>query len=318
MPNNIRPSRDDLRAAAQWDARLRECPAGDPEWANWQCWHDAAPAHQAAWAALQALQIDLAQARDHRQIASSSLQMASQNPERRRALRAIALGIAGGAIIYPAYQWMPWQVYASDYRTASGESQHFKLADGSEIWLAADSALDVDFTAERRNLRLVRGQMVIETGADPRPMQLHSAHATITPLGTRFAMSHRKDTLTVAVFDQQVRVAHHSGAQQTLAAGQALHISPQGLSPMMASQESEFAAWRDGLLVLQQTPLAEVIAQLAPWRSGLLQCDASVAALPVSGVLSLRDTDAALAQLARSLPIRVSYRSRWWVRIDAI
>lgn len=318
MQHKINPSRDDLRAAARWDARLRECPANDPEWVNWQRWHDAAPAHQAAWAALQALQIDLDCARGHRQIAASSLQLASQNPERRRALRTIALGIASGAIIYPAYQWMPWQVYAADYRTASGQSQHFKLADGSEVWLAADSALDVDFSAELRRLRLVRGQMVIETGSDPRPLQLHSAHATITPLGTRFAISQGKDTLTVAVFEQKVRVAHRNGAQQTLAAGQSLHISPKGLSAIEPSLESEFAAWRDGLLVLQHTPLGEVVAQLASWRSGLLQCDPSVAALPVSGVLSLRDTDAALAQLARSLPIRVSYRSRWWVRIHPI
>jgi transmembrane sensor len=43
-----------------------------------------------------------------------------------------------------------------------------------------------------------------------------------------------------------------------------------------------------------------------------------VAALPVSGAFQLADTDATLAALAASLPVRIELRTRWWVTIGPL
>ncbi|KAG0759335.1 hypothetical protein G6F57_017955 [Rhizopus arrhizus] len=59
------------------------------------------------------------------------------------------------------------------------------------------------------------------------------------------------------------------------------------------------------------------VAELARYRSGLLRCDPAVADLRVSGVFSLRDTDRALDNLTRGLPVTVAYRSRYWVTVRA-
>ena len=70
------------------------------------------------------------------------------------------------------------------------------------------------------------------------------------------------------------------------------------------------------MLYADDTPLADVLAQLARYRHGLVRCDPAVAHLRVSGVYQLRDTQALLDLLQASLPIRVRRRSRWWISVE--
>jgi len=75
--------------------------------------------------------------------------------------------------------------------------------------------------------------------------------------------------------------------------------------------------WTDGVLSVQQMPLGEFAAELARYRPGLLRCADEVAHLKVSGTYQLADTGQILQLLTRSLPVRVEYRTRYWVSIDA-
>jgi len=63
--------------------------------------------------------------------------------------------------------------------------------------------------------------------------------------------------------------------------------------------------------------LEDFTAELARYRSGVVRCDPAVADLRVSGVFSLRDTDRALENLTRGLPVDVVYRTRYWVTLRA-
>ena len=74
-------------------------------------------------------------------------------------------------------------------------------------------------------------------------------------------------------------------------------------------------AWLKGLLHADDTPLAQVLAQLARYRHGVVRCDPAVAGLRVSGVYQLHDTDKILSLLQSSLPIRVRRHSRWWISV---
>jgi transmembrane sensor len=70
-------------------------------------------------------------------------------------------------------------------------------------------------------------------------------------------------------------------------------------------------------LVADAMRLDEFLAELARYRPGLLRCDPEVAGLLVSGVFSVRNTDRALDNLTRALPVAVSYRTRYWVTVQA-
>jgi transmembrane sensor len=63
--------------------------------------------------------------------------------------------------------------------------------------------------------------------------------------------------------------------------------------------------------------LSEFTAELSRYRPGLLRCAPEVADLKVSGTYQLADTEQILQLLARSLPLRIDYRTRYWVSIGA-
>jgi transmembrane sensor len=84
-----------------------------------------------------------------------------------------------------------------------------------------------------------------------------------------------------------------------------------------ASVPESAAAWSQGLLVADGMRLDALIGELARYRPGLLRCDPAVAHLQVSGVFSLRDTDRALHNLTRVLPVDVVSRTRYWVTVKA-
>lgn len=75
--------------------------------------------------------------------------------------------------------------------------------------------------------------------------------------------------------------------------------------------------WTEGVLSVQQMPLAEFASELGRYRPGLLRCAPEVAGLKVSGTYQLADTGQILQLLTRSLPVRVEYRTRYWVSIGA-
>jgi transmembrane sensor len=71
------------------------------------------------------------------------------------------------------------------------------------------------------------------------------------------------------------------------------------------------------MLVAIDWRLGDFITELARYRPGHLSCAPEVAELRVSGAFTVDDSDAVLANLTASLPVRVRSFSRYWVRVEA-
>lgn len=61
--------------------------------------------------------------------------------------------------------------------------------------------------------------------------------------------------------------------------------------------------------------LADFLTELARHRPGRIDCDPAVAEQRVSGSYPLVDTDRILEILQSTLPVRVLYFTRYWVRV---
>lgn len=61
--------------------------------------------------------------------------------------------------------------------------------------------------------------------------------------------------------------------------------------------------------------VADFVDEIGRYRTGFTLCDAAVADLTISGVFSTRDTDRALQGLVDSLPVALSYRTDYWVKV---
>ncbi len=73
--------------------------------------------------------------------------------------------------------------------------------------------------------------------------------------------------------------------------------------------------WVEGRLLVDAWPLYRLLNELSRYRTGYLGCSDDVARLVVSGVFPLDDITAALAAVARALPVDVVQYTGLWTRV---
>lgn len=301
-----------LEQAADWALALRY---GNPDAAECAAFHDwlaQSPAHAAAWQQAQA--VFQCFERLPPGVGRRVLDHTDRLPDRRRALGLIGgLAVAGAGAL--AWQ-QPWDRWRADVATAVGERRALALPDASALVLNTDSAADIAFTATERRILLRAGEILVTTSPDPapvaRPLLVGTDFGDVRELGTRFSLRRLPDRVRVSVFRDAVEIRPSRGATQRLEAGAQADFAADGVRPARRVDDSA-AIWEQGMLLAQDMPLAEVLAEMARHRHGLLRRDPRVAAIRVSGAISLSDTDGGLDLLAQTLPVRIQRRTAWWV-----
>ncbi|MCU9949390.1 FecR domain-containing protein [Pseudomonas sp. PDM13] len=304
-----------VEQAIAWRVRLASgtCPA--EEFAACQHWRGIDPEHELAWQRLEALGgrfSTIPAALGH-----AALDGAQHDPQRRRALKALALLIAaGGAGVLGVQGPAAFQPWLASLRTGTGERRSVTLPDGGRLHLNAGSAVDIDYDADRRLLRLYQGEILVETAADParRLFLVDTGPGVLRALGTRFLVRQRPDRVLLAVYAGAVEVQPREGATRLLGEGWQSQFDAHGMAEPQRA-ESDRASWVDGVLVARDMRLDEFVTEFDRQRHGVLRCDPAVAALRISGVFPLDDSERALAAVARTLPVQVIYRTRWWVTL---
>lgn len=309
-----------LQQAAEWIAQLWSDDVTDQDRADCARWRARHPDHEQAWQRLLAFEGKLLGL--PREAARHALRRPKTSAGRRRALRALSLGVIVLGAGYAARSTGTWQRAAADYRSATGEIRDLTLPDGTRVTLSTASAIDLRFSDTERLVVLRAGEILIatapDTAAQARPFLVRTRHGSVQALGTRYSVRDDDDTTRVAVFEGavEIRPMDAPGQAVRLDAGQGSRFSRDRVEPPAAAND-DAAAWSRGLLVADGMRLEDFTAELARYRSGVVRCDPAVADLRVSGVFSLRDTDRALENLTRGLPVDVVYRTRYWVTLRA-
>ncbi|SDN94192.1 FecR family protein [Rhodoferax sp. OV413] len=309
-----------------WYARLCSGEATEADQQAWQQWHQQHPDHQRAWQRIAAFRT--AVQRVPSRIALPTLLAAGQS--RRHALRGMAVLAGTGLLGYASYRTLAEgkDIWLADYRTGVGEQRSVALADGSRMLLNTDSAADVLFSSSQRVVRLWAGEVLVETAShraqgdaasNHRPFTVATRHGSVRALGTRFSVRQQAAQTTVAVLADAVDIYPQelSGRPQRMHAGQQASFDSQRTTAPQAVDDS-VAAWEYGSIVASDWRLGDLLAELARYRPGHLACDPAAASLRVSGAFPIADTDKALRVIAKSLPVRVSQRTRYWVRVEAL
>lgn len=305
-----------LDEAAEWLMVLRYDAATDKDRAALARWCQQSPAHAQAWARAEAVLGTFAQV--PASIGKDAFH-AMKRPGRRRAIGLLGALLVAGPTGWLAWQRLPWREWSADVATATGERRSITLADGTRLVLNTASAVDIAFTPTERRIRLQAGEILVTTHADPsptyRPFIVQTPQGTARALGTRFSVRRLDDATTrVAVFEHAVEIRALNDAARVLHAGEQADFGTDRIAAA-ADVDPGAAMWEQGMLVARNMRLADVIAEMSRYRSGVLRCHPSVAELRVSGAVSLADTDAGLALLARSLPLRIEQTTRYWVTV---
>ncbi|MCY1265079.1 Protein FecR [compost metagenome] len=277
-----------------------------------QAWHAADAEHRRAWQRLQGLQGTLA-----RVPAATACKVLAEQPDQRRRqmLKLSGWLLALGAGGYLSSE-LPWRETIADQRTGKGDRRHLQLSDGSLLDLNSGTAVDILFTAGERRIRLLAGEILLRSGDDPaRPLIVETAAGDIQALGTRFGVREVDGGSRVDLYQGALEIRPRHAGSTRMQAGQRLWFDAGHLGPLQAA-DANACAWSEGRLVAERQPLGQFLAELARHRPGLLRCSDDAAGLLLTGVFPLADTDRILAALERSLPVRVSYMTRYWVSVE--
>jgi transmembrane sensor len=305
-----------VHQAIQWMIKLRFNVADDASTAAFDRWLHTSAEHQQVWQRVATMNDDFNQL--PAQVGRHALQGARQRISRREGLKLLGLVAGAAGLTWLGRDYTPLPGLMADYRTATGERRWVALDDGSKIQLNSASAFDATFSAERRLVHLHRGEMLVNTGVDDRPLWVQTRDGYLRALGSRFLVREEAQGTLLAV--QQGAVAlfansREANARHVLKPGEQVLFDHTGIHAPIANGLDPWG-WSDGVISAHNMRLDDFLSELSRYRNGLLRCSEAVAGLRVSGTYQLNDTDQVLSLVAQSLPVDVTYRSRYWVTVS--
>ena len=305
-------------AAAHWFARLQDPSATGEDWLAFEQWLGASVVHAEAYERLETLWVEL----DER---GGEIEAALDAPAELAAFRARRSGKAGisrrvwiaagalmaasvvaGVVGVTTVSVAPAETYA----TPAGRTRQVALADGTTVWLNAQSQMTVRLGRGRRNVEMAEGEAVFDVAHDPnRPFLIHAGAHEVRVVGTRFNLRQRPEAfaLTVSRGIVEVRPSGVSGAAPTrLVAGQRLSQGRGASAEVRGVADPEAdAAWMHGQLVYSNAPLTAVAADLSrSLGTPVHVADAATGRIRFTGVLAIDDRKAVLHRLEAFAPVR--------------
>ena len=293
-----------IQQAANWLTRLHDEDVSESERQAFNAWCQADPRHAVAIERMRALwgSFDTLPAQPARVALNRAF---APRPARGvQAMAILGLVLCGWLGLEQLPVWM------ADQRTGVGERLQIALADGSQLQLNSNSAVDVRFDGHQRVVELLQGELWVDVAKDARrPFVVRTDQGTATALGTRYLVKRAPDgTTVVTVIESTVAVKGDTNEGVKVMAGQRSILDHGRAEPPQAIDDTDPDAWTRGLLKVNDQPLSDVLQTLASYRHGLVRFDPqALRGLRVSGVFRLDDTAAALAALADNLPIQVEY-----------
>jgi transmembrane sensor len=216
------------------------------------------------------------------------------------------------------------------YETAVGGQRKITLADGSSVMLNTNSRLDVDFSGNRRDVHLVRGEAYFEVVHDKtRPFTVYANGYVVRDIGTAFDVHLSKMGLVeVGVTRGSVEVApasggHVSGAAKSLgvlAAGHQIVLGQkiERAEVVPTADMGRKLAWRQGELIYTGQPLGEVLADVSRYSDIKIElADPALANLPVGGAFRTDQIEAIFAALENNFGIHAEWVDPQHVRFTS-
>nr|WP_315595126.1 FecR domain-containing protein [uncultured Cupriavidus sp.] len=236
-------------------------------------------------------------------------QARAENDRRRR--RALATAVAATCVL-TATLWTVDPVWQSSrVATRIGERTTWTLRDGSTIDLNTNSVAVVENHLRSQRVVLEHGEARFTVSHGWRKFIVKAGDTTVLDIGTVFNVRHRPDDparlVDVVVLDGEVAVSTTSAPDPLpLLAGRAIEVGPGGA---MAERTAtpDIAAWADGRLVLDGTPLRQLVAELQRYRTAPIRIrDDDTGALRLSGDFDINRIESLIDTLPAMLPVAVT------------
>ncbi|MEH2628022.1 transmembrane sensor [Bradyrhizobium sp. AZCC 1719] len=303
-----------LDEAADWLLRLREAADDLRVRDDFNAWLSRSSEHRAAWHRVRESWHLLGEGKpiyEHvwrpqsLQAPSSGVGKASRVPRRRWrwAAPVSAIGLAACLLVVAVPSLLVR--LEADHLTTTAQSRLVTLEDGTTVYLAADSAIKTDFSANRRQVRLLAGEAFFDVIRNPgRPFVVEASGVRVEVTGTAFDVRLSSSATQVELARGAVGVSSNA-TQRTppavLAPGQMLVIDRKsGAMTRSDIAPEDIGAWREGRLFVNDATIGAVVEQIQRYHAAWIAIpDITLAQQTVTGLYDLRDPDRALRALVQ-------------------
>jgi transmembrane sensor len=216
-----------------------------------------------------------------------------------------------GALVFAGYVLVQSQFGWQHYETAVGGFSRIVLEDGSVMDLNTDSDVKVRIDAQRREVRLLRGEGRFQVAHEStRPFVVSAADADVRAVGTAFTVRlHAAARVDVLVSEGSVAIASPGVLHSPpVKAGEVAVLLPDRLSVsrIEPQQVESRLAWTSGKLQFRGETLREAAAEFNRYNRRQIQLgDPALADLRVGGTFNATDPESFAAALTSTFSLRV-------------
>lgn len=334
---------DAYAAAADWHSRLDEDDSARTH-AELDAWLAADPRNKAAFEAVEQTWSSLAAAAVDPRVLKMRREALSAT-HRLRFFRVAAAAAVVGVAVAIAYAVVPMfrdgpaanpgmimraATEGGAFRTAVGERSNITLSDGSSVVLNTNSRIEVRYTAERRNVRLLAGQAWFQVAKNPqRPFVVEAGDQRVTALGTAFDVrmdSRASVQVTLAegkvsvepILSPLARLISPPPVPELLLAGEALIVSEDAPVEKVKADLTKVVSWREGQVVFDNDTLATAIAEINRYSATRIElADPSLGQLRVSGVFKAGQSESFVETVTGHYPLQIASRDESRILLTA-
>jgi ferric-dicitrate binding protein FerR (iron transport regulator) len=237
----------------------------------------------------------------------------------KKAFNRVALFVAAillGCVVFAGIKMIkPASTLQADTATAAtryGEIKKLKLPDSSIITLNAHSQVryNSDWDNSKREV-WVEGEAYfsIKHTSTNQPFIVHTNLYDIEVLGTEFNVSQRRDRIKISLNSGKIRLKTLDGSngEVIMLPGELLERSVKGRHFQKKPVKVEnISAWKEGKLLFDDTPLAEVIETMKDtygWE--IAKVDVEILNKELSGEVDTRDEEELIHILEKALQISI-------------
>jgi len=176
--------------------------------------------------------------------------------------------------------------------TPKGGQYQIVLADGTKVWLNADSKLIYPkrFTEDQRVVELV-GEAYFEVATNKqKPFIVHTENESVEVLGTHFNVKSYSDEREskVSLLEGKVKVSIPNTVQKILSPGQQSVVIGKSMRIQDVDLD-ETIAWKNGEFMFNNESLVSALRQVSRWYDIDIQVDPSLSRVMLWGTVSRLD-----------------------------
>jgi transmembrane sensor len=353
-------SSDVTAEACAWIAQLESESMTSDDLAAYKEWVERSPAHKQEIQRLAVLSSEMnlltEMAQPLKEAATRQRQLSSQNQDgywSRLRLAGVALIML--LSVYTGNQYISFydQNELAMYSTEVGDYREITLSDGTVLELNTDSQIEIDYSEERRKVRLLNGEAFFQVAHNAnRPFIVYANEKAVRAVGTAFVVRLSDKALEVLVTEGKVELsaADKSVEPNDIAKGLSndnVGESATALTPvvepifMRAGETIVYKkidnkvaikekvqvvskreikrklSWQDGLLDFSDTPLIEVVEDLSRYTSIEIEIlDPELRDLKFGGLFRTNELQALFNALETTFDIQVEKVDSTHVRLS--